>query len=64
MQSTVTLAGDDFMTIWDELNGSAALLLGGKIQIAVQGFPVQEFPLTLRLDDRSGELLDHNDSGR
>jgi hypothetical protein len=57
VQSTVTLSRDDFATVWDELSGAAALSLGGKIQVAVEGLPTQELPLILRLDDTVGELL-------
>lgn len=57
MRSIVTLTRDEFATIWDELNGSATLSLSGKLQVAVQGFPAQEIPVTLRLDDTVGELL-------
>lgn len=57
VQSTVTLTQDDFLTVWDDLNGVAAPSLSGKIQVTVQGFPAQEIPVTLRLDDTVGELL-------
>lgn len=57
LRSIVTLTRDEFATIWDELNGSATLSLSGKLQVAVQGFPAQEIPVTLRLDDTVGELL-------
>ena len=57
MRSTVLLTQDEFATIWDELNGRATLSLSGKLQVAVQGFPAQEIPVTLHLADTVGELL-------
>ena len=57
LQGVVTLTRDDFTPVWDELNGTAALSLGGKLKVAVQGFPDQELQVILRLDDTVGELL-------
>lgn len=58
LRGAVELEGESFARVWDELTGALPVSLGGKLRAEVGGLPAEEVPVTLRLDDTLGEIVE------